>query len=97
MVVYKIRFGLIIYSELYIIFQFDMVGPSEERPKLSVSFYGYSPPKITFSIPINQSVHYELVVMENMILGRQETENETKNFGHCSLGSISFLGPPGSM
>ena len=62
-----------------------MAPSSEERPKLSVSFSGSHSPKLMVSIPINQSVCYGLMGMENASLVEQELENNTDNFVHSLL------------
>ena len=41
-----------------------MVPPSVQRPKLSVSFSGSRPPKLSFSIKINHLVHFGLITVE---------------------------------
>ena len=55
--------------------------PSEERLKLSVSFYGSRSPKISFSITTDQLVHSRLIAGENESFGGREQENDIENFG----------------
>ena len=57
---------------------------------LLVSFSGSRYPKLAFSIPINKPVPYGLIGMENVSLGEQKPENETDNFGRCSLGCTTI-------
>ena len=47
--------------------------PSQERPKLLVLLSGSCSPKLKVSIPIDQSVCYGLMGMENVILGERES------------------------
>ena len=49
----------------HFITQFNVVWPSEQRKKLSVSFPGSRPPKLAFSITIKQSVRFGLIAVEN--------------------------------
>ena len=62
----------------------------EERPKLSVSFFGFRSPKLSFSITTDQRAHSPLIAGDNYSLWGQETDKETDNFGRCSLGRVAL-------
>ena len=64
--------------------------PSEEQPKLSVSFYVSRSPKVLFSIITNQLARSGLIAGENESLVGQEPENDTNNSGRFSLGCTVF-------
>ena len=59
------------------------------RIEFSCILSRYPSPKLTWSIPINQMVHYDLMGMDNVSLGEQETENKAASF------SCSYLENPG--
>ena len=52
---------------------------------LSVSFSGYCTPKLSVSITTYQLARFGLIAMETESLGVREPENDTDDFGHCSL------------
>ena len=60
--------------------------PSEERPKLLVSFSVSFSPKLSLSVTTDQLVCSWLIADKNDSLGGKEPENKTNNFERCSLG-----------
>ena len=82
---FYINLWLTSHCPSHFLIQFIAAPFSEERPKLLGSFSSSRSPKLTFSIPINSSVKYWFVVMDNMRLGYQYPENYTNNFGCSSL------------
>ena len=64
--------------------------PIEERTKLLVLFSISRYPKLPFSITTDQLARSGLISSENDNLGERERENETGNFGRCSLGRAAL-------
>ena len=63
---------------------------SKEWPKLLVLFFGSCSTKPSFSIITDKLARSGLIAGENDSLERQELENETYNFGRCSLGHATL-------
>ena len=53
---------------------------------LSVSFSSYRLPKLSVSVATDQLERPGLILLETGSLGGIEPENNTNNFGPCSLG-----------
>ena len=71
--------------------------PSEQHPKMSVSFSGSSLPKLSLSPAINFEHASWLVVMDTDSLGEREPKNKTNEFDRSSLVSFPFHGLSGSL
>ena len=61
--IYTFLIHLLFTSHLlsHFVIQFILAPSSEQRPNLSVSFFGSCSPKLVFYVPINKSVRYGLM------------------------------------